>query len=158
MAGTDSIMTPSTVKAAAAVPRVEESEVCTAAAVVEAGTAMVAVMSTLAAVMAMATAELSTPATAAIELWREVVFVSSKSLTLPLAVIVSTTDDGSGGKGDGIDGRGGARGGDGPKGGEGGEGGCGGGGSIGGGRSQRAQCAPVLHAEDAAPGQMLCST
>jgi hypothetical protein len=65
--------------------------------VVVAGTAMVAVMSTLAAATLTMTAEASTPATAAIELWREVVFVSSKSLTLPLTTIVSTTGGGGGG-------------------------------------------------------------
>ena len=97
MAWIDSTIMPSTVEAAAAVPRVEKSVACTAAAVVEAGTAMVAVISTLAAVMAIVTAEASTPTTAAIELPMEVFVVSSKSLTLPLAVIVSTTDGGSGG-------------------------------------------------------------
>ena len=40
--GTASTATPSAVEAAAAVPRVEESEACTVAAVLEAGTAMVA--------------------------------------------------------------------------------------------------------------------
>ena len=48
--GTVSTVMPSAVEAAAAVARVEVSEVCTAAGVVEAGTTMVAVMSTLAAV------------------------------------------------------------------------------------------------------------
>eukprot|EP00964_Phaeocystis_antarctica_P030697 scaffold17359_cov57-Phaeocystis_antarctica.AAC.4 len=56
---------PSAAEAAAAVPRVELSEVCTAAAVVEAGTAMVAVMSTLPAVTTMVTSDSSTPAAAA---------------------------------------------------------------------------------------------
>ena len=41
------MVTPSTAEAEAAVPRRDESEVCTAAAVVEAGTVMVAVISTL---------------------------------------------------------------------------------------------------------------
>ena len=54
--------------AEAAVPRLEESVVCTAAAVVEAGTAMLAMMSTLAAVMVIETDEASTPALSAI--WR----------------------------------------------------------------------------------------
>ena len=44
------------------VPRVEESEVCTWSAVLEAGTAMVAVMRTLAAVTRIVTSDLSTPA------------------------------------------------------------------------------------------------
>ena len=61
-----SIVMPSAVEAAAAVPRVELSEVCTAAAVVEAGTAMVAVMSTLPAVTTMVTSDSSTPAAVAI--------------------------------------------------------------------------------------------
>ena len=60
--GTVSTVTPSAEEAEAAVPRLEESEVCTAVEVVEAGTAMVAVMVTLAAVMVMVTAEASTPA------------------------------------------------------------------------------------------------
>ena len=48
MVGTDSTVTPSAVEAAAAVvPRLEESVVSTAASVVEAGTAMVAVTMTL---------------------------------------------------------------------------------------------------------------
>ena len=47
--GTTSTVTPSAAEVALAVPRVEESEVCTTSAVVEAGTAMVAVMRTLAA-------------------------------------------------------------------------------------------------------------
>merc|ERR1719409_1085344 len=87
-------------------PRRVASELCTAAAVLEAGTAMVAVMSTLPAVMATVTAKASTPATAAIELFREVLFASSKSPTLPSAVIVSTTlfggaDGGEAGGGEG---------------------------------------------------------
>ena len=56
---------------------------------------------------------------------------------------------------------GGIPGGDGPKGGEGGEGGeggCAGGGSMGGGLLQRVQCAPALHPEGAALGQLLRST
>eukprot|EP00964_Phaeocystis_antarctica_P071141 scaffold43356_cov54-Phaeocystis_antarctica.AAC.4 len=62
---------PSVVEAAAAVPRVEESVVCTAAGVVVAGTAMVVVIRTLPAVMAMVMAEVSTPAAAAIEMRRD---------------------------------------------------------------------------------------
>ena len=64
--GTPSTEIPSALEAASAVRRVEESEAFTAAAVVEAGTAMVAVMITLAAVMAMVTGNLSTPAAVAI--------------------------------------------------------------------------------------------
>ena len=64
-AGFSSIVMPSAVEAAAAVPRVEASEVSTAAGVVEAGTAMVAVMSTLPAVTAMVTSDVSTPAAVA---------------------------------------------------------------------------------------------
>ena len=48
------------------VPRLEESEVCTWSAVMEAGTAMVAVMRTLAAVTSIVTSDLSTPAVVAI--------------------------------------------------------------------------------------------
>ena len=66
MLGSDSTVMPSAAEAAAAVPRVEVSEVCTAAGVVEAGTTMVAVMSTLAAVTLMVTSEASTPAASAI--------------------------------------------------------------------------------------------
>ena len=76
MVGTDNTVTPSAAEASAAVPRVEESEVCTAAAVVEAGTAMVAVMSTLAAATVTVTAEASTLPTFAIEVRSEVFLVS----------------------------------------------------------------------------------
>ena len=62
MVGTSSTVIPSATEAAAVVLRLEESEVCIAAAVVEAGTAMVAVIVTLAAVMLMVTAEVPTPA------------------------------------------------------------------------------------------------
>ena len=48
MDGADSTVMPSASEAAAAVPRVDASEVCSTAAVVSAGTAMVAVMVTLA--------------------------------------------------------------------------------------------------------------
>eukprot|EP00964_Phaeocystis_antarctica_P031366 scaffold17756_cov47-Phaeocystis_antarctica.AAC.1 len=58
---------PSAAEAAAAVPRVEESVVCNAAGVVEAGTAIVAVMITLAADTRIDTEAASTPALAAIE-------------------------------------------------------------------------------------------
>ena len=63
--GTASTATPSSVEAASAVPRVEASEVCSASAVVEAGTMMVAVMRTLAAATRIVTSDLSTPAAAA---------------------------------------------------------------------------------------------
>eukprot|EP00964_Phaeocystis_antarctica_P160339 scaffold131867_cov48-Phaeocystis_antarctica.AAC.1 len=70
MLGTDSTVMPSAAEAAAAVPRLEESEVCSAAGVVEAGTAIVAVMITLAAATRRDTEAASTPALAAIEFWR----------------------------------------------------------------------------------------
>ena len=54
-----------TIEAASAVPRAEESEVCTSSAVMEAGTAMIAVMITLPAVTAMVTSDWSTPAAVA---------------------------------------------------------------------------------------------
>ena len=64
--GTVRIVTPSAVEGAvegsAAMPRVEDREACTAVAVVEAGTAMVAVMITLAADTSMVTSDVSTPA------------------------------------------------------------------------------------------------
>ena len=63
--GTDSTVTPSAVEAASVVARLEESEVCTAVAVVEAGTAMLAVMITLAAATLIVTSDLSMPAAAA---------------------------------------------------------------------------------------------
>ena len=62
IAGSDSTVIPSAAEATAAVPRLEESEVCTAAAVVEAGIVMVAVMITLAAATLTMTWDLSTPA------------------------------------------------------------------------------------------------
>ena len=62
MLGISSTVTPSAVEAASAVPRLEESEVCSISAVVEAGTAIVAVMRTLAAVTRIVTSDLSTPA------------------------------------------------------------------------------------------------
>ena len=64
--GTPSTEIPSALEAASAVRRVEESEAFTAAAVVEAGTAMVAVMITLAAATPIVTSDLSMPAAVAI--------------------------------------------------------------------------------------------
>jgi len=64
--GTSSTVTPSAAEASSMVPRLEESEVCTLSAVIEAGTAMVAVMRTLAAVTRIVTSDLSTPAAVAI--------------------------------------------------------------------------------------------
>eukprot|EP00964_Phaeocystis_antarctica_P097621 scaffold63707_cov49-Phaeocystis_antarctica.AAC.1 len=152
--GTATTLMPRASVAAAAEFRVEESEVCIAAAVVEAGTVMMTVMSTmrgvavslpgatsvrrlvpivstvtaevstpvsratfswiegeltvpltirsstLPAVISRETTEASTPAAEAIELRSEVFLASSKSFTLPAAVIVSTTDPVEGG-GDG---------------------------------------------------------
>jgi len=63
--GIDSTVIPRAAEAVSEVPRLEESEVCTAAAVVEAGTAMVAVMRTLAAATLIVTSDLSTPAAVA---------------------------------------------------------------------------------------------
>eukprot|EP00964_Phaeocystis_antarctica_P113380 scaffold77420_cov63-Phaeocystis_antarctica.AAC.5 len=94
----------SAAEASAAVPRVEESEVCTASAVVEAGTAMVAVMRTLAAATRIVTSDLSTPAASATFCCQLDLSSSEKSLTLPLAVSVSTTVP-TEGDGDGIGGR-----------------------------------------------------
>ena len=66
MVGTDSTVTPSAAEAAAAVPKLEESEfTIRVAAVLEAGTAMVAVMITLAAATRIVTSDLSTPAAVA---------------------------------------------------------------------------------------------
>ena len=58
-------MMPSAVEAALAVSKRAASELCTLSAVMEAGTAMVAVMITLAAVTWIVTNDLSTPATLA---------------------------------------------------------------------------------------------
>ena len=59
-------MTPSTAEADSAVtPNVDNSELCTAEAVVAAGTAMVAVMSTLAAATLISTSSSPTPAAVA---------------------------------------------------------------------------------------------
>ena len=106
MVGTSSIVRPSAAEAAAAVPRVEASEVCTSSADIEAGTAMVAVMRTLAAVTLIVTSDLSTPAASATHCCKLNLSLSEKSLTLPLAVSVRTTvpsndGDGDGGGGDG---------------------------------------------------------
>ena len=64
-AGTDSTVIPRAVEAVAAVARLVDSEACTAATVVEAGTAIVAVMITEAAVTLTETNDASTPAAAA---------------------------------------------------------------------------------------------
>jgi hypothetical protein len=61
---------PSSAVAVAAVSRRDERLFVTAAAVVEAGTAMVAVMITLAAATVIETDEGSTPALTAIDFWR----------------------------------------------------------------------------------------
>ena len=61
--GASSTTMPSAAEASAAVPRVEESEACTASGAMEAGTAMVAVMRTLAAATLIVTSASSTPAT-----------------------------------------------------------------------------------------------
>ena len=63
--GSDSTVMPSAVEAAAAVPRLEESEVCNAAAVVDAGIESMAVMITLPAVTLIVTSDLSKPVTVA---------------------------------------------------------------------------------------------
>ena len=68
--GSDWTSRPSALEAATAVLRLEESEFRTAAAVVEAGTAILAVMITLAAAKVMETDEASTPALVAILLSR----------------------------------------------------------------------------------------
>ena len=70
--GSDSTVMPSAAEAAAAVPRLEESEACTLAAL-EAGTVIVAVIITLAAATVMTVDEGATPAVAAIERRRAVV-------------------------------------------------------------------------------------
>ena len=91
MVGNSSTVTPSAAEASSEVPRLEESEVCTASAVVEAGTAMAAVMSTLAAATLIVTKDLSTLAASATFCCKIDVPFSEKSLTLPLTVSVSTT-------------------------------------------------------------------
>jgi hypothetical protein len=82
MMGTSSTVMPSALVASSVVPRLEESKVCTLPAVVEAGTAMVAVMRTLAAVTLIVTCELSTPAAVAIFCCKVDWALSGKSLTL----------------------------------------------------------------------------
>jgi uncharacterized membrane protein YgcG len=102
--GTSSTVMPSVVEAASAVPRLEESEVCSTPAVVEAGTAMVAVMRTLAAATRIVTSSLSTPAALAMFCCKLETSLSEKSLTLPLAVSVSTIISIEGGGGEGLSG------------------------------------------------------
>ena len=102
MVGNSSTVMPSAVEAASAVPRREESEVCTTPAVVETGTIMVAVMRTLAAATRIVTSDLSTPAVSAIFCCNLDLSLSKKSLTLPLAVSVSTTVPTEGGNGAGL--------------------------------------------------------
>jgi len=64
--GDDSTITPSAAVADSAVtPNAANSELCTTEAVVAAGTAMVAVTSTLAALIAIVTSDWSTPAASA---------------------------------------------------------------------------------------------
>ena len=70
--GSDSTVMRSAAEAAAAVPRLEESAVCTLVAL-EAGTVIVAVMITLAGATVMTVDEGATPALAAIERRRAVV-------------------------------------------------------------------------------------
>ena len=70
MEGTVSTTMPSAAEAAAMLKRLDESDIVTAD-MVETGTAMVAVMSTLAAVTRIVTRDTSTPARLAIEVWRE---------------------------------------------------------------------------------------
>ena len=108
--GTSSTVISSAVEASLAVPRVEESEVCTWSAVLEVGTAMVAVMRTLAAVTRIMTSDLYTPAASATFCCKLDMSLSEKSLTLPLTVSVSTTVSVEGG-GDGVGGEGGGGGG-----------------------------------------------
>ena len=62
MEGSVTILMPSALEARAGVPSLEESMSCTAVAVVEAGTAMFAVMITLPAATSTVTSDLSTPA------------------------------------------------------------------------------------------------
>ena len=65
MVGVLSTAMPSAAEAATAVPRLEESAACTTDAVVEAGTVMMALMSTLAAATRIETNQTSTPAASA---------------------------------------------------------------------------------------------
>ena len=68
--GVDSTVMPRREEAAVALGREAASTAWTSAEVVEGGTAMVAVMSTEPATTLMATADGSTPASSATELWR----------------------------------------------------------------------------------------
>eukprot|EP00964_Phaeocystis_antarctica_P105667 scaffold70663_cov63-Phaeocystis_antarctica.AAC.2 len=106
MVGTSSTTTSSAAEARATVPRLEESKFSTAVALLEAGTVIVAVMITLAAVMLMETNEASTPALVAILPSRSEMSKMLKSLMLPLACSVSTTISVEGGGGDGGSGEG----------------------------------------------------
>ena len=140
MVGSDSTLMPSSVEAAAAVPKVVVSELIISSTVIEAGMEMVAVMRTLAAATLIVTSDLSTPAASATFCCQLDVSLSEKSLTLPLAVSVSTTDsvEGGGGAfgdelGEGEDGVGEGGGGEGGGGERGGGGGGDGGGAFGGG-------------------------
>ena len=90
MVGSASTEISSAADAAAAVPRLEESLVCTAS-VDEAGTLIVAVMITLPAATLMDTDERSTPATVATERLSSWILMAEQSPTLPLALRVSTT-------------------------------------------------------------------
>ena len=142
MVGSSSTVILRTVEAASAVPRLEKSEVSTTSRLVEAGTAMVAVMRTLAAATWIVTSDLSTPAASATFCCKPDLSLSERSLMLPLVINVSTTvpteggggggglgggkGDGGGGDGDGGGGLGDGGGGLGDGGG-GGEGGAGGG-------------------------------
>ena len=129
MVGSSSTVRPSAAEAAEAVPRLEESEVFTLSAAMEAGTAMVAVTRTLAAATRIVTSDLSTPATSATFCCKLNLSLSEKSLTLPLAVSVSTTvpTEGDGEGGDSGSGLGEGGGGEGEGGGGEGSGGEGGG-------------------------------
>ena len=102
--GFSTIVMPSALEAAAVVPRFETREVCIASAVVDAGTAMVAVMITLPGAMAMATSAVLTPA--ALAKIRCTLEVSGKSSMLPLAVSVTTISAVEGGAGAGCAGGG----------------------------------------------------
>eukprot|EP00964_Phaeocystis_antarctica_P035037 scaffold19975_cov48-Phaeocystis_antarctica.AAC.2 len=110
MMDTSSSATPSALDAAATVPRREVSAMFTAVGVVEAGTAMVAVMRTLAAATRITTSHLSTPAVVATFACKLDLSLPENSSTLPLAISVITTvpvEGGGGGEGGGGDGDGG---------------------------------------------------
>eukprot|EP00964_Phaeocystis_antarctica_P077016 scaffold47711_cov55-Phaeocystis_antarctica.AAC.1 len=89
--GTDSTVMPRAAEASAAEPRRAESASITTVELVEEGTAMVAVTSTLPATTEMLTAEGRVPAMSAIFLVTEALISLVQSLTLPLAVNSSTT-------------------------------------------------------------------